>query len=64
MNHYLDVNKRVDILNRRLNLLHELFGILSDALNHQHSARLEWTIIVLIVIEVVLGLMRDIFHWI
>jgi uncharacterized Rmd1/YagE family protein len=64
MNFYLDVNKRVDLLNRRLNLLHELFGILSDALNHQHSSRLEWTIIVLIVIEVVLGLMRDIFHWI
>ncbi len=62
MAHYLDVNKRVELLNRRLTLLHELFGILSDGLNHQHSSRLEWTIIILIVIEVVLASMRDLFH--
>jgi len=62
MAHYLDINKRVDLLNRRLTLLHELFEILSDGLNHQHSSRLEWTIIVLIIIEVVLGLLRDLFH--
>lgn len=61
MAHYLDVSKRVELLNRRLTLLHELFGILSDGLNHQHSARLEWTIIILIVIEVILGLMKDFF---
>ena len=59
---YLDVNKRVDLLNRRLNLLHELFEILSNELNHQHTYRLEWTIIILIVIEVVIVLMRDLFH--
>ncbi len=59
---YLDITKRVDLLNRRLTLLHELFEILSDGLNHQHSSRLEWTIIVLIIIEVMLGLMRDLFH--
>jgi uncharacterized Rmd1/YagE family protein len=62
MAHYLDTNKRVDLLNRRLNLLHELFEILSDGLNHQHSSRLEWTIIILIIIEVALGVMRDLFH--
>lgn len=61
MAHYLDVNKRVDLQNRRLTLLHELFEILSDGLNHQHSARLEWTIIILIVIEVIMGLMKDFF---
>ena len=61
---YLDVNKRVDLLNRRLNLMHELFEILSNGLNHQYSSRLEWTIIILIVIEVVMGVMRDLFHWI
>jgi uncharacterized Rmd1/YagE family protein len=60
--HYLDVTKRADILNRRLNAIHELFEILRNELNHQYSSRLEWTIIILIVIEVVLAVLRDIFH--
>ena len=62
MLHYLDVNKRGDLLNRRLTLLHELFEILSNEINHQHSARLEWTIIILIIIEVLLVISKDIFH--
>jgi uncharacterized Rmd1/YagE family protein len=60
--HYLDVSKRVEILNKRLGVIHELFEILSGELNHQHSSRLEWTIIILIVIEVFLAVLRDIFH--
>jgi uncharacterized Rmd1/YagE family protein len=59
MTHYLDVNKRVDLLNRRLTLMHELFEILGNALNHRHTVRLEWTIIILILIEVVLVVFRD-----
>lgn len=62
--HYLDVNKRVDLLNRRLTLLHELFEILGNELNHQQSSRLEMTIIILIVIEIALAVMKDLFHWI
>jgi uncharacterized Rmd1/YagE family protein len=60
--HYLDVNKRVEVLNKRLDVIHELFEILSNELNHQHSSRLEWTIICLIIIEVILAILRDIFH--
>jgi len=60
--HYLDVGKRVELLNRRLNLMHELFEMLGNELNHQKTARLEITIIFLIVIEVVIALLRDIFH--
>lgn len=60
--HYLDVTKRVELLNRRLNLLHELFEILGNELNHQQSSRLEMTIIILIVIEVVIAALRDLFH--
>lgn len=60
--HYLDISKRVDVLNRRLNVIHELFEILRNELNHQYSSRLEWTIIILIVIEVILAVLRDIFH--
>ncbi|MES2199084.1 MAG: RMD1 family protein [Chlamydiota bacterium] len=54
--HYLDISKRVDTLNKRLSVVHELFEILSSQLNHQHSSRLEWTIIILIVIEVCLAI--------
>jgi uncharacterized Rmd1/YagE family protein len=60
--HYLDVSKRVELLNRRLGVVHDLFEILSNELNHQHSARLEWVIIILIVIEVILILLKDLFH--
>ncbi len=60
--HYLDVSKRVELLNRRLSVVHELFEILSSELNHQRSSRLEWTIIILIIMEVVLTISRDIFH--
>ncbi len=60
--HYLDVSKRVEGLNRRLGVIHELFEILRNELNHQYSSRLEWTIIILIVIEVCLALLHDIFH--
>jgi uncharacterized Rmd1/YagE family protein len=60
--YYLDVGKRVEILNRRLNLMHELYEILGNEINHQQSSRLEMTIIILIVIEVVLALLRDLFH--
>jgi uncharacterized Rmd1/YagE family protein len=60
--YYLDVGKRVELLNRRLNLMHELFEILSNELNHQKTSRLEMTIIILIVIEVIIAVLRDLFH--
>lgn len=60
--HYLEVGKRADLLNKRMDVLHELYEILRNELNHQHSSRLEWTIIILIVIEVVIALLKDIFH--
>lgn len=58
--HYLDRERRVNVLNQRLRILQDLFDILGGELNHQHSSRLEWTIIWLIVIEVVLHIFTDI----
>lgn len=58
----LEITTRVEVLNNRLTIVGELLGMLSDQLNHQHSSTLEWTIIWLIVIEVVLAVLRDIFH--
>jgi len=59
---YLDIKTRVEVLNQRLDVVHELFQMLGTELNHQHSGRLEFTIVCLIVIEVIIALLRDIFH--
>jgi uncharacterized Rmd1/YagE family protein len=59
---YLDIESRVEVLNHRLDVMKELFGMLVNELNHQHSSRLEWIIILLIVMEVMIALSRDVFH--
>ncbi|MFM8453832.1 MAG: RMD1 family protein [Gammaproteobacteria bacterium] len=50
--HYLDKERRINILNQRLTVLKELFDMLNTELNHYHSTMLEWIIVVLISIEV------------
>lgn len=59
---YLDIETRVEVLNQRLDVIHELFEMLGNELNHQHSSRLEWTIIWLIIIEVGLTFLKDVFQ--
>lgn len=49
-----DIKQRVEILNKRLNLIHQLFEILSDVFNNRHSSLLEIIIIILIGIEIIL----------
>lgn len=53
---FQDIQIRQNILNHRLNMIHELYEILSNELNYKHSTRLEWIIITLIGIEVILAL--------
>lgn len=60
--HYLDRERRVNVLNQRLTVLKEMFDMLNDQYNHKQSAHLEWTIIWLIVIEVLLAVSKDILH--
>lgn len=55
---YLDINTRTSILNQRLNVLHELYGMLSEELKHLHSSRLEWIVILLIVMEVIMSILH------
>lgn len=59
---YLDLENRVEVLNQRLDVIHELFEMLGNELNHQHSSRLEWIIICLIIIEVFVSFLRDVFR--
>jgi uncharacterized Rmd1/YagE family protein len=56
---FLDIGTRLEILNRRSNVVHELYEVLSDELNHSHSSRLEWIIIWLIATEIALTLLKE-----
>jgi len=55
---YLEISKRVDILNQRLTVLNDLYSFLQAQLEVRHSNKLEWIIIVLIVVEI----MVELFH--
>lgn len=57
---YLDLKQRQEVLNQRLDVVHRFFELLTSELNHQHSSRLEWIIIILILLEVVLIVMHDV----
>lgn len=57
---YLEIQKRVDVLNKRLDVTRELFEMLSDELRHQHSSTLELIIIWLIAIEIAIVILQQI----
>lgn len=61
---YLDIRVRLNILNGKLNIIHEMYGILSHELKHAHSSFLEWIIIVLILTEIILSILKDVLKWI
>jgi len=54
---YMDIPKRLSMLNQKLDILNEIFNILSNELQHQHSAKLEWIIIILICFEILFSLL-------
>lgn len=56
----LNIENRVAILNQRLGVLQELLDMLTTELANQHSSFLEWIIIILIAIEIVLMLGKEI----
>jgi len=58
---FLDVDSRVTALNQQLNVLHELFDMLTGELQHKHSSLLEMIIILLIFIEIILTTVQMIF---
>ena len=55
---YLDVDARINLLNRRLEVLKDLNSILMDAAHNQHASILEWIVIVLIIAEVAIEIFR------
>lgn len=59
MRKYLELQPRIEILNRKMNVIQEILAILADEQNHKHSSTLEWIIIILIAIEIVLFIAYD-----
>lgn len=53
---YLDIKARVDVLNKKVEVIQELLDMLSNEQNHRYSSFLEWIIIILIGVEIVMGL--------
>ena len=54
----LDVNIRIKTLNQKMDYAQEIATILRDQLSERHGVFLEWTIIVLITVEVIFEIMR------
>ncbi len=57
--YFMDLEQRIAVLDTRLNVIQELYGILSTELQHAHSSRLEMIVIFLIFIEVLLVVLKD-----
>jgi len=51
---YLEIPKRVEILNQRLDIIKDLYDMLHNELTIQHGYKLEWIVIYLICIEVII----------
>ena len=57
---YLEIDERVTVVNKRLEVLDGMFQMLKDQLEVRHATRLEWIVIWLIVAEVGLELVWNI----
>ncbi|XP_014788742.1 required for meiotic nuclear division protein 1 homolog [Octopus bimaculoides] len=53
MANYLSINRRTKVINEKLKHCCELTELLSSHLNDKHHTRLEWMIIILILVEVI-----------
>jgi len=60
---YLEIERRAEVLNKRLDIIKELFDMLANELQNTHANKLEWIIIVLIMIEVVFQVLQLVFEY-
>lgn len=55
---YLDLSRRTSVLNKRLDVIADLYALFRDERHVQKGHRLEWIVIWLIVVEIVLDLLE------
>jgi len=60
---YLEISKRVECLNTRLEIMKELFEMLAKQVENKHATRLEWIVIILILMQVVMEVLSDGFRF-
>ncbi|XP_074718947.1 required for meiotic nuclear division protein 1 homolog isoform X4 [Strix uralensis] len=58
---FLNINRRVKVMNEKLQHCMELTDLMRNHLNEKHALRLEWMIVILITIEVLFELARVFF---
>lgn len=56
----LDINVRIKVLNEKMDYAQEIASVLRQQLSERHGVRLEWIIIILIAVEVVFAIEREI----
>jgi uncharacterized Rmd1/YagE family protein len=66
---YLEINPRIEVLNKRLTIVGELLDVLRSQQEHIHANKLEWIIIILVAMEVLLQLvwnilLKDVLGWV
>jgi len=54
---YLEIPQRIDLLNARVEVLHDMLNLLKESVQSKHAERLEQIVIALIAVEIILGLM-------
>ncbi len=59
---YLELEPRLNVLEKKIDVLNDFLSLLRDELNHRHSSKLEWIIILLILIEIIIFFVKDVFH--
>lgn len=59
---YLDLKARVEVLNKKVEVIQELFDMLKSEQNHKYSSFLEWIIILLISFEIVMNILEHIIN--
>ncbi|XP_040454214.1 required for meiotic nuclear division protein 1 homolog isoform X2 [Falco naumanni] len=58
---FLNINRRVKVMNEKLQHCMDLTDLMRNHLNEKHALRLEWMIVILITIEVLFELARVVF---
>jgi uncharacterized Rmd1/YagE family protein len=56
---YLEIRPRIEVLNKKLETIQDLLGMIADEQKHAHSSLLEWIIIWLIAIDIIILLVQE-----